>query len=114
MMDRIIDFELVDVLKKFDGVVVGYSAGAVIQLNEYHLYPDGDYDDFGYYDGLGYLDGFYLEVHYEYKPEQDESIRRALTERSLPVYVTHTRLGGLVVEGGKIKTIGKVDLYNRA
>ena len=30
MMDRIIDFDLVEPLKKFDGVVVGYSAGAVV------------------------------------------------------------------------------------
>ena len=113
MMDRIMEFELVDALKRFDGVVVGYSAGAVIQLKEYHLYPDGDYEDFGYYDGLGYVDSLYLEVHYEYKSEQDESIRRCLDERNLPLYVTHTRGGGIVVENGKIKTVGRVDLYER-
>ena len=111
MMDRIIEFELVDALKNFDGVVVGYSAGAVIQLKEYHLYPDGDYDDFGYYDGLGYIDSIYLEVHYEYKNEQNESIRRALNERNLPLYVTHTRGGGIISENGKIRIVGKVDLY---
>jgi hypothetical protein len=113
MMDRIIEFELVDTLKNFDGVVVGYSAGAVIQLKEYHLYPDGDYDDFGYYDGLGYVDSIYLEVHYEYKSEQNESIRRTLNERKLPVYITHTRGGGVIAEDGKIRTVGKVDLYEK-
>lgn len=112
MMDRIRDFELEDTLKKFDGVVIGYSAGAVIQLDEYHLYPDGDYSDFGYYEGLGYVKGFGHEVHYEFKPEQDESIRRFLSERGLTTYVTHTRLGGLVVENGTVRTIGKVDIYN--
>lgn len=111
MMDRILQLDLFGALRDFDGVVVGYSAGAVIQLAEYHLYPDGDYEDFGYYGGLGYLDNFYLEVHYEFKPEQDESVRRVLMERDLPVYVTHTRGGGVVVDNGKIKVIGKVDLY---
>ena len=111
MMDRIIEFELVDALKSFDGVVVGYSAGAVIQLKEYHLYPDGDYEDFEYYHGLGYIDNFYLEVHYEYKTEQDESVKRCLSERDLPIYVTHTRRGGLIVENGKITPLGKVDVY---
>lgn len=113
MMERILEFDLFDALASFDGVVVGYSAGAVIQLSEYHLYPDGDYKDFGYYKGLGYLNNFYLEVHYEFKPEQDESVRRMLIERDLPVYVTHTRAGGVVVDNGKIKIIGKVDLYKK-
>ena len=30
------------------------------------------------------------EVHYEFKPEQDESIKHFLAERGLTVYVTHT------------------------
>ena len=111
MMERILEFDLLDALLSFDGVVVGYSAGAVIQLSEYHLYPDGDYKDFGYYKGLGYLNSLYLEVHYEFKPEQDESVRRVLIERDLPVYVTHTRAGGVVVDNGEIKIIGQVDLY---
>lgn len=111
MMERIAEFGLEDVLKAFDGVIFGYSAGAVIQLKEYHLYPDGDYQEFAYYEGLGYLDKLYLEVHYEYKPEQNESIARALSERHLPVYVTHTFGGGLIVEQGSVLTVGKVDLY---
>ena len=111
MMDRIKEFNLLDTLREFDGIAVGYSAGAVIQLGEYHLYPDGDYNDFGYYKGLGHINDFYLEVHYEFKPEQNESIRRVLAERNLPVYVTHTRRGGVVVDNGRIKIIGKVDVY---
>lgn len=111
MMDRIKEFNLLDTLREFDGIAVGYSAGAVIQLAEYHLYPDGDYKDFGYYEGLDYLNSLYLEVHYEFKPEQNESIRRVLAERNLPVYVTHTRRGGVVVDNGRIKIIGKVDIY---
>lgn len=111
MMDRIREFELEDALLSHTGVVMGYSAGAVIQLKEYHLYPDGDYSDYGYYEGLGYLDGFYVEVHYEYKPEQDESIRRVTRERGKTTYVTHTREGGIVVENGEVRIIGKTDVY---
>lgn len=110
MMDRICEFGLYDVLLDFDGVVVGYSAGAVIQLGEYHLSPDGDYPDFKYCRGLPYLDSFYLEVHYEHRASQDESIARVLKERGDPVYVLHTRQGGIVVENGRIRTVGKVDL----
>ena len=111
MMERIKEFELAPVLRDFEGVVVGYSAGAVIQLGEYHLYPDGDYDNYGYYNGLGYINDLYLEVHYEYKPVQDESVKRVLEERDLPVYVTHTGAGGVVIDNGKLKVVGKVDIY---
>ena len=111
MMDRICEFDLCDLLLHHDGIVMGYSAGAVIQLDEYHLSPDADYPAFGYYRGVPYLDGFSLEVHYEHKPCQDQSIRRVLDERKRPVYVLHTAKGGLVVENGNVKTIGKVDFY---
>ena len=111
MMDRIREFDLCDVLLAHGGVVMGYSAGAVIQLERYHLSPDADYAEFGYYEGLPYLSGFDLEVHYEHKAVQDEGIRRARAERGLPIYVFHTREGGIIVEDGKIRTVGHVDIY---
>ncbi len=55
MMDRIKEFDLYDTLIHHDGIVMGYSAGAVIQLAEYHLSPDDDYPEFKYYEGLPYL-----------------------------------------------------------
>ena len=111
MMDRIKDFELEDVIMAHEGIVMGYSAGAVIQLKEYHLYPDGDYKDFGYYEGLPMFDDFYVEVHYRDLDIQDESIKRCLSERGKTVYVTNDRGGGIVVENGKIRIVGKVDVY---
>ena len=111
MMDRIEEFDLTEVLKAFDGVVVGYSAGAVIQLKEYHLTPDNDYPAFGYYRGLGYIDDLCIEVHYEHKEIQDASVKRVLKERRKPVYVTHTRQGGIVVEKDRVRMLGNVDLY---
>ena len=111
MMERIEDMGIADDLRKKDGVIVGYSAGAVIQLRKYHLTPDGDYPEFGYYYGLGYLDCLSLEVHYEFKAVQDESIARVPAERGLPLYVTHTRQGGVVVDNGRVFTVGRVDLH---
>ncbi len=112
MMDRIKEFDLCELIMNHKGIIMGYSAGAVIQLSEYHLYPDCDYSDYGYYEGLPFFDDFYVEVHYEYKPEQDESIRRVLAERGKTVYVTHTAKGGIVVDNGELRIIGKVDIYD--
>lgn len=39
MMDRIKEFDLYDILMQHDGILMGYSAGAVIQLAEYHCLP---------------------------------------------------------------------------
>ena len=113
MMDRIIEFGIYDDLLRHRGVIMGVSAGALIQLAEYHLSPDDDYPEFGYYRGIPYLDGFYVEVHYEGGCVQDEAIRRVLRERSRPVYATHDGQGALICENGNIYTVGTVDVIER-
>ena len=113
MLDRIEEFGLTDALMRHKGVVMGYSAGAVIQLAEYHLSPDEDYPEFAYYRGLPYLDGFYLEVHYEGTAVQKAAIRRVLEERGKPVYATALRAGALLVEDGEVRTIGDVERFGR-
>lgn len=111
MMGRINEFELYDILMKHDGIVMGYSAGAVIQLAEYHLSPDDDYPEFGYYDGLPYLNGFYLEVHYENTDVQNEAIQRVLAERKKTVYATSFNKGAILVDNGQIKLLGEVKVF---
>jgi hypothetical protein len=65
-VDRIIAKELYREIKKFNGIIMGASAGALMQLNEYFCTPDKDYDYFDFYKGLGLIDDdIYVEVHYE-------------------------------------------------
>lgn len=111
MLDRIEEFGLTEPLMRHRGVVMGYSAGAVIQLAEYHLSPDEDYPEFAYYRGLPYLEGFYLEVHYESTPVQKASIRRVLAEKGKPVYATALRTGALIAEDGEVRTVGNVKVF---
>lgn len=111
MMERIKEFDLHNILLQHGGIVMGYSAGAVIQLEEYHLSPDEDYSDFGYYEGLPYLDNFYLEVHYEGTAVQNESIKRVLTERGKTVYATVLGSGAIMVDNGSIKLLGDVKIF---
>lgn len=112
MMDRIREMGLYDILMSHKGVVMGYSAGAVIQLAQYHLSPDDDYPEFGYYEGLPYISDFYLEVHYENTSVQNEAIARVLSERHKTVYATVKNAGAIVVEGDNIKLLGNVNVYN--
>lgn len=113
MMDRIKEFDLYDPLMKHDGIVMGYSAGAVIQLSEYHLSPDEDYSEFRYYHGLPYLSDFYIEVHYEGTAIQDESIQRVIAERGKTVFAISLRSGAILIENGNIKLIGNVKTFNK-
>ncbi len=112
MMDRIKEFDLYDVLLQHEGILMGYSAGAVIQLAEYHLSPNDDYPEFKYYEGLPYLSDFYMEVHYEGTTMQDESIQRVLAERGKTVYATAFRSGAIIVDNGNIKLIGDVRVFD--
>lgn len=113
MMDRIKEFDLVDVLKKHNGIIMGYRAGAVIQLSEYHISPDKDYKEFQYYDGLGYLNDFYLEVHYENTKVQNKAIQRVLAERGKTVYATAFMSGAVIVDNGNVKLLGDVKTFNK-
>lgn len=113
MMDRIKEFELYDILMKHNGIVMGYSAGAVIQLAEYHLSPDEDYSEFQYCKGLPYLNNFYLEVHYEATKIQNEAIKRVLTERGKTVYATVSGSGAILVDNGNVKLLGNVKVFDK-
>ena len=111
-MERIKEFELYDVLLNHNGIMMGYSAGALIQLGEYHLSPDGDYPEFVYFKGLPLLNEFYLEVHYEGTDIQNEAIQRVLKERNKTVYATICDEGAILVDNGNLKLLGKVKEYN--
>ena len=111
MMDRLAEFELLDVLQSFGGLVLGCSAGAMIQLREYHITPDWDYPVFGYYNGLPWLQDFYVEVHYEGTDLQKECIHRVLRERGKPVYATFHDRGAVMIENGKITRLGVTELF---
>lgn len=111
MFERIHELGLYDALVHHDGIAIGYSAGAVIQLAEYYLDPDDDYKEFSYYEGLPYLDDFYLQVHYEATPIQQEAIQRVLSERKKPIYALAHGNGGLVAHDGQIKMLGDVTLF---
>ena len=114
MMDRIKEFDLQDILMKHQSIVMGHSAGAVIQLAEYHLSPDDDYPEFGYYEGLPYLKDFYLEVHYEETASQKAAIEKVIAERKKTVYATSLLKGAILVDNGNVQLLGNVKEYKQA
>ena len=108
MMKRIKEKGLKKILKHYKGMVIGYSAGAMIQFDQYHISPDEDYDCFSYQNGLGYLSGFDVEVHFNNYRAQLESIERVKQEKNIPIYCIYED-GGIIVDQD-IHLFGRVDV----
>ena len=100
---------IVDAVKNFNGVVMGASAGAMLQLETYHITPDEDYDSYGVWHGLALVKGIDLEVHYLATDVQKQCTARAVKELRLPVYQMWHE-GGLLIEDDKITVMGNVEV----
>ena len=99
---------ITNAVKNFTGTVMGASAGAMLQLEKYHITPDDDYDSYGLWQGLGLVKGLDLEVHYLATDLQNECTKRANMDLQLPIYQMWHE-GGLIVEGDKVQILGSVN-----
>lgn len=111
-MDRLKKLALKETLEQFSGLLIGSSAGAMIQLKNYHITPDADYDSFTYQEGLDLITEFAIEVHFENSAVQQASIQRVLTETKIPLLYAIEDQGGLIVDQ-KVTAIGSVQLFQR-
>lgn len=109
-MKRLEEKGLIQLLRSFDGVVMGSSAGALIQLASYFCTPDADYAEFGFYSGLGLTQNeFYIEVHYRGADLLEEY--QVLKEMGQPIYALPDG-AGLIYRGSTVETIGEVVVFN--
>ncbi len=99
-------------VQNFNGVVMGASAGAMLQLERYHITPDEDYASYGLWQGLGMVKGLDLEVHYLATELQNQCARRATQDECLPVYAIYHE-GGLIVEGETVEKMGNVVVFEK-
>jgi hypothetical protein len=113
MMARIDEFELREALTSHKGIMMGYSAGALVQLAEYHLSPDHDYPTFCYGEGLACIDDFYVEVHYEETDIQRASIQKVLAERGKTVYAMSLMKGAVLLDENGVRLLGEVYVFHR-
>lgn len=111
-VERVLETGLLDVMDD-NKIVIGASAGALMQLKNYYVSPDEDYDEFGYYEGIGIVkDDFQIEVHYEETEVQNECIRKVLKEKAEVVYAIKDD-GGIIIEDGKLSLMGNVVTFRR-
>ncbi|HPK15149.1 MAG: Peptidase family S51 [Firmicutes bacterium ADurb.Bin248] len=100
-----------DVLS-FDKVVMGYSAGAIVQLARNFLSPDDDYPELAYMDGLSLIpDDFYIEVHYDHSDAWEKLLRDIRERESKSVYAIGNE-GAIVVDAARnVRLLGDVSVF---
>lgn len=111
-MLRLMEFDLINDIERFTGVVIGISAGAMIQIGEYHITPNEDYNRFTYNVGLNLIKDFDIEVHYEGTEIQNKYINKVLNEKRDRVYAI-TNTGGLIFHDNKITLLGDAKNFSR-
>jgi len=52
IMTRLEEFDLIDTVENHHGIIMGWSAGAMMQCFDYYISPDDDYLEFVYKKGL--------------------------------------------------------------
>ncbi|WP_042272347.1 Type 1 glutamine amidotransferase-like domain-containing protein [[Clostridium] dakarense] len=109
-IDRLSEFNLISCIKNFNGIIMGSSAGAMIQINEYHISPDKDCKDFYYKNGLNMIKDFDIEVHFEETEIQMNSIHKVLAEKKHKIYAMKDE-GGIVVNDGEVILMGDVTIF---
>lgn len=86
MYERIRDRDLLPVLQNYNKVVIGSSAGAMIQFDQYHISKDREYNKFQIHEGLNYINTFGIEVHFKPRKQQKKGIRKVSKLINRPVF----------------------------
>lgn len=111
--ERLDELKLTDILESYKGVVIGWSAGAMVQCRDYFISPDEDYPSFQYKKGLDFITDFAIEVHYEEKESQVYSIEKYINERDKKVYIMREK-SAIIKDQGNIKLLGNAQEYLRS
>lgn len=113
MMKRIISFGIKEELEAHRKVYIGSSAGAMIQMRDYHISPDCEYPSFSYEKGLDLCHDFSIEVHYRRRKKQKSGCRKVFRAYRHPIYVIPDD-GALIVENNQVMSIGSAyQLYDK-
>ncbi len=103
--------ELLYNIKHYKGTIIGFSAGADLQLKRYFITAKNNYYKyFAFYDGFGVLDDpFYLDVHSINNVKYLEKLQRISNEKRKKVYAIYDD-GAILFDrlSNKIKLYGNV------
>ncbi|MGX7198812.1 Type 1 glutamine amidotransferase-like domain-containing protein [Enterococcus nangangensis] len=109
--ERLLSKELVATVENFTGKIIGFSAGAMIQIANFHITPDDHYLTYTYHQGLKLVSEFDIEVHYEAQDAvMNAAIKRCIADTQKPVYAIGNT-GGLIRTADTLQVLGDVTLF---
>ncbi len=101
LMDKLRSAQIIDAIRSYDGIIVGYSAGALVLSEQCLIMKDEDYVESKIIDGLGVLK-FTTSVHYE--PREDSEL--LYFSRHTKIYALPNK-SALMVRGENLHFFGK-------
>ncbi|SHH33848.1 Peptidase E [Clostridium collagenovorans DSM 3089] len=110
IMSRLLELDLVNTVEHHSGIIMGWSAGAMIQCSDYYISPDKDYPEFIYEKGLRCIENFAVEVHYKNTDSQKKSIEKYIRENRKMVYTTQKQ-SAIIVDSDKVTLLGNAKVY---
>lgn len=110
MMKRIIEKGLLKPLKDFNKIIMGSSAGAMIQLENYHISIDNEYSKYMLEKGLGYVKNLNIEVHFKRRKKQKKAMRKTFKLFKKPI-ITIPDDGLVVIQNDEVNIYNTAQLY---
>ena len=110
LMMRVIEFGLYCEIEAHKGVVIGFGAGAQIQLSAYHVAGRGGQIGSGL--GFRFAEGFEIQPGYVNEESQNYFIGQVISKTGVPVYAIGED-GAVVVHDGKMNVVGDVHCFRK-
>lgn len=107
------DMNILDVIQKYKGIIIGESAGCELHLKKYFITKENNYYGcFSYYDGLDIIGNpFYIDVHTRDNKNYKKKLYEVANNNKTQVYAIYDN--GAIFYNRKtqeINTYGKVEL----
>lgn len=101
-------------IKYYKGIIIGFSAGAELQLKRYFITAKNNYYKyFAFYDGFGVLDDpFYMDVHSINNKKYLEKLQNIANAKQKKVYAIYND-GAMIYnrETGNLELFGNVKVF---
>lgn len=112
-MKRIREKGFAEPIKAYKGMIMGCSAGAMVQCGCFHITPNRLYPTFYHAKGLGLLPaGYGVEVHYVKDAHHMAYVERTVSETGRQILLLDNQ-SGAVFRDGQWKLLGNARFYIR-
>jgi peptidase E len=104
-MERLYEKKMIKLIEnQKNKILMGSSAGSMIQFSSFHISPDHDYKKFSLNQGLDFISTFNVEVHYRRRKKQKAALRRVFKKDKKPLFAIPDD-GAIIYDGFTVKCV---------